>query len=140
MKQASRRAALLVVVLAVPGCQYFQRDAGLRSGASAADIAACRKRADQIFEMQNRGAVYDADIRSTNTRDSPFATSGLPGVTTEGLGAQYQRDEFEDSCLRSTNSSAPGNAPAAIAPAPIAPAPIAPGGPPGQGGAARASH
>ena len=101
-----RLAALLLAVTAIVGCQYFQQQEPRRAS-SAADIAACRKRADQIFEMQNRGAVYAADAYRTNDRDSPFTSNGLTGVTSQGLGAQYQRDQFEDDCLRSTNSTAP---------------------------------
>ena len=101
-----RLAALLLAVTATAGCQYFEQQEPRRAS-SAADITACRKRADQIFELQNRGAVYAADTYRTSDRDSPYATTGLTGVTSAGLGAQYQRDQFEDDCLRSTNSTAP---------------------------------
>ncbi|HEX3347073.1 MAG TPA: hypothetical protein VHS58_03105 [Acetobacteraceae bacterium] len=108
MTTALRRPALLLLVLlASAGCQYLPSSDGPRSRASAGDLVACRKRADEIYQAQNRGAVYDADLYRTSDRDSPYATSGLTGVTSDGLGARYQRDQFEDACLRSTNSSAP---------------------------------
>jgi hypothetical protein len=73
--------------------------------ASAAARAACRSRADEVYLKQNRGEVYQADTYSTSTRDSPYTASGLPGITTNGLGGQYQRDQMEDDCLNASEDS-----------------------------------
>jgi hypothetical protein len=68
--------------------------------ASAATAAACRQRADEVFSRQNRQDVYNSDTYVSSIRDSPFATSGLPGITSSGLGGRYARDKYLDDCLR----------------------------------------
>lgn len=70
------------------------------SASEAATQSACRERADEVFQRQNRGAVYNTDTYQTDTRDAPFATSGLRGVTSAGLGQQFGRDTTLDDCLR----------------------------------------
>jgi Holliday junction resolvasome RuvABC endonuclease subunit len=81
-----------------------------------------------MFRAQNRGAVYLADMNSTSNRDSPFATTGSSAVTGQGLSAQFQRERFVDSCLRSTSSTTPTDAPASSATGPAAgPAPASAG-------------
>jgi len=62
--------------------------------------SACHERADEVFLRQNRGEVYNVDTDRTATRDAPFATSGLKGVTSAGLSQQYGRDTSFDNCLR----------------------------------------
>jgi len=72
---------------------------------SRADLAgqsACRERADQVFRRQNRDNAFRVDAYQTDTRDAPFATSGLKGVTSAGLPEQYGRDTMVDNCLRSS--------------------------------------
>jgi hypothetical protein len=97
-----------------------------RSHASAAALAACRQRADEVYNRQNRAAVYQSDTYATSQRDSPFTGAGINGVTSSGLGGLFQHDQFEDDCLTSSGSTAP-NAPQV----PVAPA--GPPGPPGRG-------
>jgi hypothetical protein len=134
-------AAALVAVLG--GCTYFANN-DVRSGASAGDIAACRKRADEIYARQNRGEIYLADMDAAGGRDAPYATSTVNGNTSAGLAGRFQREQFEDDCLRSTSNlspppgesapnvqGGPATAPAArtapaTAPSP-APAPLPPG-------------
>lgn len=71
-----------------------------------ADLNACRSRADQVFTRQNRDAVYRVDNYNTDTRDAPFGTSGLKGVTSAGLSQQYDRDNMVDNCLRGSGIAA----------------------------------
>lgn len=99
-----RLAVPAALALALAGCAQSQ--AISRSHASAAAVAACRTRADTIYNQRNRGEVYKADTFATSSRDSPFATTGLPGNTSAGLGSQYQRDQFQDDCLNSTGTGA----------------------------------
>ena len=119
---------LLLAVLAVPGC------AGSGSGqsASAAQQAACRKRADEVWARQNRGAVYAADNYATSLRDSPFSSSGVASNTTSGLGSLYSRDTMISDCVKGLQGGAeplPGpnsSGPSGSAPAkPIGPPPNA---------------
>lgn len=77
--------------------------------AELAAVSACRDRADQVFERQNREQVYNTDTYRSITRDAPFTTNGLVGVTSAGLSQQYHRDNLVQNCLR--ESGAGGVAP-----------------------------
>jgi hypothetical protein len=72
--------------------------------AEIATVSACRARADEVFQRQNRDQVYRVDTYNTDTRDAPFATNGLKGVTSAGLSQQYGRDNMVEDCLRSSNA------------------------------------
>lgn len=74
---------------------------------SAADRAACRQRADEVFDKQNREEVYRTDVFAGSTRDAPFSVAGLPNDPSRGLASQYQRDTLLDDCLRSKAGGAP---------------------------------
>lgn len=102
-------AGLALLMLA--GCA--QPNSGRRAGLTAAQAAECRSRSEAIYRQQNRGDVYKSDIYATSTRDAPFATNGLPGITSNGLGAQYGREKALNDCY---NSQA--NGPQATEPAP----------------------
>ena len=67
-----------------------------RSPAQAA-AAACRSRADEIYLKQNRSILSER-----SQRDNPYASTGSPGITTEGLGQQYGRDVMIADCIRNT--------------------------------------
>lgn len=126
MIPATRAAALLLAVLTAAACQEplgTGFGGSTRSRASASDLAVCRKRADEIYAQQNRGAVYEADNYATTDRDSPFGSTGISGNTSRGLGAAYQRDQFVDACLNSNSSVAP--APGQAAPQPAVGPPVA---------------
>lgn len=75
---------------------------------AAADLSACRARADEIYNKQNRADVYRGDTFVSDTRDSPFSTSGLPGITSNGLSGLYQHDNLVSSCVNSRGSGAAG--------------------------------
>jgi hypothetical protein len=75
------------------------------SQSSAAARSACRSYADEVFQRQNAGAVYQSDTYSTGLRDSPFGSSGLPGLTTTGLSQQYGIDTTMQNCLNGTGGS-----------------------------------
>lgn len=99
MKSASMAASALALFalagLALAGCATnAPRDRG-----SAAQQAACRQRADEVYLKQNRGDVYRGDQYATSTRDAPYASSGLIGVTSSGLSGRYARDKMLDDCL-----------------------------------------
>lgn len=71
-----------------------------------ADLDACRARADQVFTRQNRDQVYRVDSYNSDTRDAPFGTSGLKGVTSAGLSQQFGRDNMVENCLRGSGAAA----------------------------------
>lgn len=73
---------------------------------AAADLSACRARADEIYNKQNRAEVYRSDTFVSDTRDSPFSVSGLPGITSNGLSGLYQRDNMVSSCVGNSGAAA----------------------------------
>jgi hypothetical protein len=100
------------------------------SRASAAARSACRTHADEVFEQQNRGAMYLSDTYSTGVRDSPFASSGLPGPSTSGLSQQFGIDTTMQNCLNGTGNGT-GDTPAATAASPPGIPPVASSAPVG---------
>lgn len=76
-----------------------------RPPVSAAASSACRAEVDRVYAAQNR-----VDLSTRDQRDTPFAANYLPGVTSQGLGARYGRDNLLGSCL--DNAGAATAAPA----------------------------
>jgi hypothetical protein len=64
-------------------------------------LDACRQRADEVYERQNRGAIYT----STDNRDTPFSGSYVSGITTRGLSAEYGRGNLIADCVRSSGQN-----------------------------------
>jgi hypothetical protein len=91
-----------------------------QSRASAAQQAACRQRADEVYTQRNRDAKYIADAYVSGTRDTPFSASGATGDTSSGLAGQYSRDTIYSDCINGIGAPL-GAAPEA--PAPPQPAP-----------------
>ena len=67
--------------------------------ASAGQSAACRQRADEVYNRQNRADIYRADSNSTSSRDAAFSGVAPIGITAQ-LSARYARDQMYESCLR----------------------------------------
>jgi hypothetical protein len=89
---------------------------------TAEQSAACRQRADEVHDRQNRADLYRSDIHAGGARDAMFSGTGSPGASIAGLSARFARDRMVDDCLR----GAPGNVastPDAPAPAPVSPRP-----------------
>jgi hypothetical protein len=99
-------AALAVLLLA--GCAPSGGPAP-----SAAQIAACRQRAEEINDRQNRGDVYRDDSRAGGARDAMFSGAGSLGGQVGQLSARYAHERRIDACLR-------GAAPGVAAPEPAA--------------------
>ncbi len=70
-----------------------------QASANNADRAACRQRADEIYNKQNRADTYRADSFTTSSLDSPYASTGLPGVPSAGLSSAFARDNLVSDCL-----------------------------------------
>ncbi len=88
---------LLLAAVALAGCQPPPRP----TRAAAAAAQACRAEVDRVYAAQNR-----VDLSTRDQRDTPFASGYNSGITSEGLGARYGRDNQLTSCLN--NSTAPG--------------------------------
>jgi len=121
----SRRAALGSAVLAalalagLTACSTSFGHSANREGVSPKVMAACRHRADMVYEQQNRGAVYRTDIYAGSQRDAPFAGTGSAGNPSTGLSDRYARDTMVDDCLNGMSNGTD----VTTEPAPPAPAP-----------------
>ena len=93
-------ALSLLSLLALAACARTPRPM-----ADAATIAACRERADQVYEQQNR-----ADLSRRDDRDTPFASSYTSGITTRGLGARFERGQRIAECTGGLASGAGSSA------------------------------
>ena len=83
-------ALLLPAVLLCAACQPSRPP---MSRAQRADYDACRARADAVYNQQNRAAISERD-----TRDTPFATNYVSGITSNGLSARFARDNLVGAC------------------------------------------
>lgn len=108
----SSRATLLAVsaalALASCGAPLPQTPA---SRSSAAAVASCRASTEAAFNRQNRYLLSERD-----QTDTPFSTSGLPGVTTRGLTQRYDYDNDLQNCLAASNASSAAATPVAPEP------------------------
>ncbi|MBV9248682.1 MAG: hypothetical protein JO227_05475 [Acetobacteraceae bacterium] len=68
--------------------------------ANAATLAACRQRADQVYERQNRGRIYSPQS-AVNT---PYSAGYAPGQTDIGLSQLFARDSMIRDCVRNTGT------------------------------------
>lgn len=88
-------ARLLVLLpLLLAGCG----EGGLRATATPAQLAACRARADAVYDRQNRADLFRADTLAGN-RDAPFSGSGVIGTGSETLSNRFAREKLIDRCL-----------------------------------------
>ena len=95
----SRVSLPVLLVLLAAGCTPPPPSSASR--ASAAALASCRTSTNQSFDRQNR---YLLSERSTV--DTPFSTSGDPGVTTRGLTQSYDYGSQLASCLSASGAPA----------------------------------
>jgi hypothetical protein len=104
----TRPAVLLLLgVLALPGCGGGGQTGQAR--ADAATGAACRQRADQVYDQQNRAEIYSPGSQ-VNT---PFSGNYTPGVSDRGLSEQFVHDRMVSDCVRNTGTDAAAPPPAA---------------------------
>lgn len=113
-------AAVLVGGL-LAGCSAPQGSAGT---ASPAQAAACRQRADEVYERQNRADVYRSDTYASGTRDAMFSSTGSPAAALAGLPGRFARDRMLAECLRGAAGNV-ASTPDAPAPATAPAAPVA---------------
>ena len=104
MTPLARVASALVMTAGLAGTACSVALGPSPPRAEMAAESACRERADEVFQRQNRDQVYRVDSYHTDTRDAPFGTSGLKGVTSAGLSQQYGHDTMVRDCLRSSSA------------------------------------
>ncbi len=117
MIPAPRLAAAVSLLLAMAACSGFvpplsqsSFSAGPPADSSPAAAAACRQRADESFERQDRGSAIET---GRDPVDSPFSSVPLKeGI--RGLATQSSYNQMYADCLRSRS---PGPSPRPGAPA-----------------------
>ena len=67
--------------------------------ADAATIAACRERADAVYNRRNRDQIY-----TINNRNTPYSAAYAPGVTDQGLADRYSHQNMIRDCVRNTGT------------------------------------
>ncbi len=106
-------AGLLVLFpLLLAGCGD---GGGLRANATPAQLAACRARADAVYDRQNRADLFRADTLAGN-RDAPFSGSGGIG-SSETLSNRFAREKLIDRCLAGNQGRSDNADPLAQTPA-----------------------
>jgi len=80
-----------------------------QSRANAETVAACRQRAEDVYNQQNRGDIY-SPASSVNT---PFSSNYVPGITDRGLSQLYAHDKMVSDCVRNTGTGAERSQPPA---------------------------
>ena len=102
-RSASRvtRAGWLTVVLGLAACET-PAPAPIRPGPGGADAAildACRQRANEIFDRQNRAEIFSTQ-QGTNI---PLSGAYVGSSLTRGLSAQCGHDQLVRECVRTAN-------------------------------------
>jgi hypothetical protein len=88
-------AVVLLAALALTGCAA----PSAQSRATLAQQQACRRQADQAYQVRNPGASYAAYAYVSGMRDTPFSSTGATGDTTSGLAGRYSRDSMYSDCV-----------------------------------------
>ena len=99
---------ILPLVLSTLVLTACARQPAPMANSDAAARAECRQRADEIYNRQNRAALYSP----TTTVNAPYSASYQPGTTDRGLSDRFAYQNTIDTCLRSASTgpepSAPG--------------------------------
>lgn len=95
-----RTAPILLTCLALASCAP---KGGGETRSDAAIKAACRERADQIYDRQHRGEIYSPQS-GINT---PFSGNYAPSDDSRGLSQLFARDSMIDDCVRHSGNTEP---------------------------------
>ncbi|HVC60488.1 MAG TPA: hypothetical protein VND19_09035 [Acetobacteraceae bacterium] len=87
---------LLLATCAGPG----PRPGSAEAREHAETVAACRQRADEMYNIRHRDAIY-AGPSQVNTPFSADDTANTPG---RGLSQMYERDSMVTDCVRNTGA------------------------------------
>jgi hypothetical protein len=68
--------------------------------ADAATQAACRQRAEQAYEQQNRGQIYSTQSQV----NMPYSANYVPDVPNRGLSDVFAHDRMVSDCVRNTGT------------------------------------
>ncbi len=97
-----RKFALATLLALLAGCALPGAPApgSPQAQANEQTAAACRQRADALYNIRHRDAIY-APASQVNT---PFSANYQPGVPDRGLSDLYERDSMVSDCERNTGS------------------------------------
>jgi hypothetical protein len=102
MRQRLPAAAigLLLGVTALSACDHAPPSG--QAQADAATRAACRQRAEQAYEQQNRGQIYSTQSQV----NMPYSANYVPDVPNRGLSDVFAHDRMVSNCVRNTGTGA----------------------------------
>jgi hypothetical protein len=87
-------------------------DSGPQTGQAQADAqtaAACRQRANEIYDRQNRADIYAPN----SSANSPFSANYTPDNPSRGLSQLYAHDQLVSNCVRNTGTGSERSQPPA---------------------------
>jgi hypothetical protein len=121
-KLALALALVLVAACAVP----LPPPSTGQARADAQTAAACRQRADAVYNERHRDTIYAAPPEV----DTPFSGAYAPGEEDRQLSNVFERDSMLSDCERNTGAEGNrtpdhGAPPASPVPGPLAPGPVA---------------
>jgi hypothetical protein len=97
------RYLLIIGAVLLSGCS----DPAPLSGQAQADAstqAACRQRAEAVYDQQNRGQIYSPSAASQV--NSPFSANYNPVETDRGLSQLFAHDQLISDCVRNSGTGA----------------------------------
>ena len=96
----------LMGVLALAGCAG-PSPSGQAHG-DAATLAACRQRAEETYNQQNRGDIY----RPQAQVNTPYSADYAPSTSGRGLAELFAHDRLINDCVRNTGTGTERSTPA----------------------------
>jgi PBP1b-binding outer membrane lipoprotein LpoB len=103
---------VLMGAILLSGCDA--PPAGGQAEADAQTRAACRQRAEQAYEQQNRAEIYSPSS-SVNT---PYSANYVPDSPERGLSDLFAHDRMVSDCVRNTGTGADRSVPDTAVPPP----------------------
>jgi hypothetical protein len=91
---------IVVLTLLLAGCAGPAPPASGQARADAETAAACRQRAEQVYDIRHRGEIYSPLPQV----DAPFASNYRPGVPGPDLAALHEHDQLITDCIRNTGA------------------------------------
>jgi hypothetical protein len=106
----------LLGAVALSGCEA--PPTGGQAQADAQTRAACRLRAEQAYDQQNRAEIYSPP----SPVNTPYSANYVPDSSDRGLSDLFAHDRMINDCIRNTGTgtdrSFPDSAPAKLPPGP----------------------
>lgn len=94
------RCILLALTLSLAGCTGSASTPSGQARADAETAAACRQRAEQVYDIRHRGDIYSPLPQV----DAPFASNYRPGVPGPALADLHEHDQLITDCIRNTGA------------------------------------